>query len=200
MHTKIRFYLLATFIPLFLGCGSRYTVPVEPVGNLDGQDKIDMAITLHLSNELCSLSRELEVGYGGVLEIKGDILCENAIRVANAAFSEVIVDRANNSSSKSADHLRPVLSPQFVDVENSIGMWTGSPNHMTITMEWPLNTSEGKLIWIDTVNGSAVVKGGTRFSHQEAVQRLLLLTLGDLFTKSYVSIISSIEIRNYANR
>ena len=83
-----------------------------------------------------------------------------------------------------------------MDVENSLGMWTGSPNNMTITMEWPISTGDGKLIWIDTVNGSAVVKGGTRFSYKEVTQHHLQMTLDDLFTKSFESITSSIEIRN----
>jgi|APSaa5957512622_1039677.scaffolds.fasta_scaffold53571_2 hypothetical protein len=196
MYLNIRLYLLAAFAPLFLGCaGQLFTVPIKPIDGLNGQDKIDMAITLHLNNELCNLSRELQVGFG-VLELKGDILCENATRVANAVFSDVAVDRHGNNFSNS----RPILSSQFVNVINSIGMWTGSPSNMTITIEWKMSTSEGKLIWLDTVSGSAIVRQGTAFSYKKKRQRHLQMTLDDLYEKSFRSIISSIEIRNYAQR
>jgi len=63
-----------------------------------------------------------------------------------------------------------------------------------------MSTSEGKLIWLDTVSGSAIVRQGTAFSYKKKRQRHLQMTLDDLYEKSFRSIISSIEIRNYAQR
>jgi len=57
--------------------------------------------------------------------------------------------------------------------------------------------TNGKTIWVDTINGEGINNLGTAFSLVGNTHERVQLVMADLFKKSYVSISSSKEIRNY---
>ena len=200
MNKKMRLCLAFLLVPFLFACGSRFTMPVSTINVPDDQTQIDMPITLLLNDELCNLESELQVGFGGTLVVGGDTLCENAEIVAKKAFSQVHVIRGQNAESSDSVSSMAVLSPKFVDIEFSMAMWSGSPNNVTLSVEWPISSKDGKLIWTDTISGSAVAASGNRFTYEEIVLEQMQDALNDLFVKSYEGLVSSIEIRKFVKK
>ena len=176
------------------GCTVTYNVPIESV-DFPKINKIDMAVELYLSEELCNSKWEKKkFGDHYILPI-GSSLCINSEAVAKALFSKVQTVRNKKiGSSIDAD---AVLIPNLSVIERDRPSTIFSDQTTTILFTWALNDTKGDPIWLTTIRGEGKGPMGHPLS-KDAGREQIEMVLNDVFQQSFDEMSASHLIREFA--
>jgi hypothetical protein len=125
-----------------------------------------------------------------VIEL-GENFTINAKKLANTIFSDVVVITSPDELSKAQGDV--ILKPEVKSSKQNRPYIAWNDSTLTVIMEWLLKDRENNLLWVNTIQGEGVARVG---KDKERLQSLI----NDLFPKSYDSITSSPEIKNYAKK
>lgn len=170
-------------------------MPQMTVGNYPPSEKFDLKVVLQLSEELRSATWQIDSV--GVIQL-GMQLTHNAETVAGLLFTDVVVTTAPHMESADA-----ILIPRLVYAEEiwpPFFGWFERPV-LTVILEWTLESRNGNLIWVDTVEGK------WNAAHQSVRETIragqygnVIRVLDNLFRKSFRSISSAQAIKEFATR
>lgn len=178
---------------LIAGCGGTmvYKLDTLPVNKYPVSDKIDLTIELRISKELETYSHE---SAGEKLPL-GNLIVKNAENMSRALFRQVTVTTGIDNPTQSG--IDAILIPKIVSAAHTRPMFAYSERKLTVVLQWLLKDAEGNTIWVDTIEGVGVNEIGTAFSLNDKTRERVKLLMDDLFKKSYLSISSSKEIKNF---
>lgn len=194
MKTILRSVLCLIFILLtangLIGCaGGVLNVVVSPA-SYDPVEKINLKTMLYLDEDYQNAKWETEpMGWEPNVIMLGENFTNNTKNLANNVFSSVVVVNSESEISKGKGDV--ILKPKVKSSKQNRPLWKWHDSTLTVIVEWTLKDTEGNLIWIDTIKGEGVAK---LMQDEERLQDLIY----DLFEKSYKSMSSSPEIRDYA--
>lgn len=195
-RTGSNFFLLRILsifcVLLVSGCSYTYDPPQLTVRYYPEAQKIDLSVELLLTNEF----QNAQWADRGFILPLGEALSRNAEAMSRAVFASVVVTRAETSSK--ARNSDAILTPNMVSAQRTVGATAFSEQITTILLEWTLTDPDGKLIWVDTVQGDGIGLSGNVFTHEAKTQEQAELALTRLFQNSATAISSSPEIRSYA--
>lgn len=179
---------------LFLigGCGSAISnLETLPVAEYQESKNINLSVELIISKEFDSYSH-LSSGEELVL---GPLLVKNSENMARNLFRQIIVSKKENFSQPSS--VDAVLIPTVVSVAHTRPMCSFSDRKLSMNLQWQLKDTKGKIVWVDTVEGEGINNLGSTFTYFSNTRERVQLLMEDLFEKSYISISSSKEIKNF---
>ena len=183
---------LCTLFLLITGCGTMvYELETQPITDYPESEKIDLSVELIIPNELESYAHESSAEQLPL----GSILAENAINMSKTLFRQVVVTKNENRPPQSG--VDAILIPKIVSVAHTRPMAAYSDRKLTVIFQWLLKDIKGKTIWVDTIEGEGINNLGTAFSLESNTHERVELLMEDLFKKSYISISSSKEIKNF---
>lgn len=187
----IKIIVCALFL-LITGCGTFvYQLDTPPVSNYPAEQKINLTIELRISEELEAFTHES----GGENLPLGNILLKNVENMSRTLFRQVVITKGTYKSTQTG--VDAILIPKVVSVAHTRPIYMGSERKLTVIFQWLLKDTEGKTIWADTIDGEGVNELGSGFSLQSKTRERVRLLMEDLFKKSYLSISSSKEIKNF---
>jgi hypothetical protein len=180
---------LAGCVPVF--------VATPPLGGYPAVDPIDLEVGLILGDELRAVQvRPLASdGHEGPGFDLGSALAQSAEGVCRAVFTEVVV--GVGETPKGVDL---VVFPRVVSVRTTRPVWFWDDVPLTMVLEWKVVTPRERLIWFETIRGTASEWAGFSFPGSQVnqlVKRLDAL-FQELFLQSHAALAGSPEIRAYA--
>lgn len=180
---------------LITGCGTLvYQLDTPPVSNYPAEQKINLTIELRISEELERFAHESAAENLPL----GNILIKNAENMSRALFRQVVITKKTDKLTHAG--VNAVLIPKVVSIAHTRPMYAYSERKLTVIFQWLLKDSEGKTIWMDTIEGEGTNDIGTLFSLESNTRERVRLLMEDLFKKSYLSISSSKEIENFKSK
>lgn len=177
---------------LVSGCSYTYDAPQLTVAYYPEAHKMDLSVELLLTDEFQNAKWE---DRGFILPL-GEALSRNAEAMSRAVFASVVVVRAEMPSK--ARNSDAILTPNMMSAQRTVGATAFSEQITTILLEWTLTDPDGKLIWVDTVQGEGIGLSGNVFTHEAKTREQADLALNRLFQSSAKAISSSPEIGAYA--
>ena len=88
------------------------------------------------------------------------------------------------------------MKPKVVFIEQTFGVTAFSEAKTSVGVEWNLSDLSGNAVWVKTVKGIGLGKGGNVFTHKEHQKKRLKKALQDLFEKSQKAILTSRLLRS----
>jgi hypothetical protein len=150
-------------------------------------------VNLRLTDEFCSAKYDR---HGERIEY-GESLCQNAEGLAQATFSSTTVARGSSPAPAADAHLTPVV----VLIDRNEPMWATSEQTTTVSVEWTFSdASTGRIIWVNTFTGEGKGPKAAGMSRQEGAKIQAVTLLKELFGKTRSALLSSPEIREFAER
>ncbi len=175
------------------GCAETlvYKLNTPLVSNYPAKQKIDLKTELIIPKELEVFTYE---SAGEKLPL-GNILANNAENMSRSIFRQVVVTHGEGKPTQAG--VDAILIPKVVSIAHTRPMFAYSERKLTVIFQWLLKNSEGKTIWVDTIEGDGANDLGTAFSLESNTRERVRLLMEDLFKKSYLHISSSKEIENF---
>ena len=93
-----------------------------------------------------------------------------------------------------------VLTPRFVDLENTRTATAFGKRKMVLLMEWTATDESGKVFWVQTVEGNAQEKTGNLLTAGSHRRKVLESVKKDLSDKSARSMRQSPEFQKLAQK
>ncbi len=186
--SKLPVILVLAFLT---GCHSIINIPEVPI-EYSHKDKINLKVKLYLSEELLN-SRWGEDASSYVEVPIGETLSNNSKILLNEIFTEVVVSKDLND----AGEVIATFTPRVVMIKQTFPLWGFGDMETTIMYEWMLKDKSNNIIWADTI--TARHKGpwdSGRPKKNGLIQFNALMN--ELFQKSFNSISSSQEIKEFA--
>lgn len=181
------------------GCGFTHKISAKSFEELSSKEKIPLHVELLLPPDFCDYKFTRQRGLDWHVFPLGEAFCNGSKILANAAFTEVSV--ASGEAIPSGNRIDAKLIPKLVSVNHFMPMVAWQIQEAVIIIEWKLVDINGKMIWVDTVQGKGRNKlGAVSPMGPRKVQKTMQMAVDDLFVKSLNSIISSQEIRRYATK
>lgn len=179
---------------LLTGCTSKWDVAPKipkPLASLP----IDIKVQLVLSKEL----RETKwVGMINPMEKAvipiGEALAIHSENMARALFREVIIE--SDVATLATSPVDAVLVPRVVSVQRTQPTTIFGQQTSTMIIEWTFTDPKGKVVWVNTINGQGQTKMG--LNPKNGAQKQMAIMFEQLFMASYESILSSVEIKQFA--
>lgn len=180
------------------GCGFTHKISAKPFEKVLGKEKIPLHVVLLLSPDFCDYTfTRQRLGDWHVYPL-GEAFCNGSKMLANAAFTEVSMTL--ETTIPPGHRIDAKLIPKLVSVNHFMPMWAWQIQEAVIIIEWKLVDINGKMIWVDTVQGKGRNKLGTTFTGLRNNQETMQMAVDDLFLKSLNSVMSSREIKRYASQ
>lgn len=180
------------------GCGFTHKISAKPFEELSSKEKIPLHVELLLSPDFCDYKFTRQRGLDWHVFPLGEAFCNGSKILANAAFTEVSV--ASGEAIPSGNRIDAKLIPKLVSVNHFMPMVAWQIQEAVIIIEWKLVDINGKMIWVDTVQGKGRNKLGPALTGLRNNQETMQMAVDDLFLNSLNSIMSSQEVRRYATK
>ncbi|MFO0795297.1 MAG: hypothetical protein U0586_14700 [Candidatus Brocadiaceae bacterium] len=190
--------LLLFLTTVFAGCAHVYKCPTQPIQLNQQIDKIPLNIELVQSNELRTAQWEKH-SMGDVFRIPlGDAFLLNTESVAQKLFSSVIVTQSKSGRNNAG--VEAILIPRMVLADRTFGVTAFGDSILTFMLEWKMEDLNGNTIWVDTIKREGKEKTGNVFTNTSNAKKQIETCLTELFQKSFQTISSSPEIREFARK
>jgi len=148
--------------------------------------KLSLTAALVLTPEFCETvnkkrSEKFPVGKVACIEL------EPTLRSAFASLTRV------DDSSKAGD-AQVVLEPKFADVGATQKAFAFSSRELVILVEWTVRDHSGKVVWLETVQGSAKRHIGNTFTHGSNLKHIVQDSVQDMAQQSAAKMSSSPQL------
>lgn len=177
-------FLLSAVMCVTGGCMTlSYDAPATPL-SFAPPAKHMLAVDLHLSEELRQAKWE---GDPGPIFV-GRALEANSEALARALFSDVAVIKGGQAAAPG----RNTLTPRVVTIARDRPAMGYNDQTTNIFLLWELKDRDGRLVWVETINGegkAALIKADEQVN----------AALTNLFQQSLQAMAQSVEIRRLAS-
>ncbi len=157
-----------------------------------GPDRLPLKADLVLSPEFCGLKKRQSMAIKDVLNL-GKAACPKLQAELSAIFSDL--RRVDAAPAVGTSTAQIVVIPKFVDVSATQPLVPSSQRKLVITLEWTIQDSAGRPIWLQTVQGSSQHKLGWVVT-TKGVTALVDAAIDDLAEESVTRMSSARELRN----
>jgi hypothetical protein len=184
---------------VFLGCSNIQPAPKVPLAGFPTKPKIPLMVALRLTDELrAAKSGRRQMGDEEFTVIPlGENLALNAESLARASFKAVQV--VHNNGTNVGGSVDAILTPRFVSSVRVLSTFPVEFEHkIAVVLEWVLTDLDGNIIWLDTITGQGRITDYKAFDFAGNAGRLLESLFSDRFYRAYDSLLSSPEIRKFA--
>lgn len=179
-----------------LGCTVVFKPRIKPVADHPANERLDLRVHLHFDDDFLNAEWRTKSDRTYILPV-GQILKENTQLLAQSLFREVVVTQGDQE--RPVDPVDATLIPRVVSVDRSLTVFAFGEAHTVITVEWPLASATGELVWVATIQGKGTAMNGNLFSLRNQVRKQVQGAINDLFAKSYAAISGSQEIKTFVS-
>jgi hypothetical protein len=195
IHAAVFIVLL---VCLGVACTHTYAVPDISLARHQSADKIPIRVGLVLTQEFTEAKWEKH-RLGDTFRIEvGPKLAKGVDEMTSLLFLNALsvpeVEKIPRSS------VNAVLIPRVLFIERALGASAWGESVLSIGIEWRLEDTAGRLIWIDSVVGEGRVETGSGFTHSRNTETQIRLALEDLFGKAVTALRGSVEIAAFSVR
>lgn len=171
----LSFALLATLS----GSGAAQTAPTST-------QKLQLKAALVLTPEFCSTTTKK----GHEKFLVGKAACAEL----EPALKETFVDLAKVDDPSKAGAAQVVLEPKFIDVAATQVKIAFSNRELDVIVEWTVRDQSGKVVLLDTVQGSAKRHGGNTFTYGRNLKHIVEDSAKDMAEQSAAKLSSAPEM------
>jgi hypothetical protein len=157
-----------------------------------GPDKLPLKADLVLSPQFCGVKKRQSIAIKDVLNV-GKAACPKLQDKLGAIFSDL--RRVDTAPAAGTSAAQVVLIPRVVDVNSTEPLVPSSQRRLVITLEWTIQNSAGRPIWLQTVQGSSQHKQGL-FVTKKGMTALVDAAIDDLAEQSVSKMSSARELRD----
>jgi len=183
-------YLPGILMIILCGCAFSHELSVKPVRKVSIEEKIPIRVALELSPDFCNYHYSWQMGVSDRHNFPlGKAFRRGAEMVSEAAFFDVSV--TSKDVKPPAHKIAGIITPQVIHVDIMGAPWKGYRQTTLMMIKWTFTDHSGKIIWVKTCKGEADDKG-------KGWLEMVQASLDDLFRKSLESILSSQEIKKFA--
>lgn len=186
--------VLALLSGSHIGCTVVFKPRIKPVMDYPESERLDLRVHLHFDNDFLDAEWRSKLDRTYILPV-GQILKENAQLLAQSVFREVVVTEGDQE--RLADSVDATLIPRVVSVDRSLSVFAFGKADTVITVEWPLATTTGVVVWVATIQGKGTAMNGNNFTLHNQVRKQVQGAINDLFAKSHAAISRSPEIKAF---
>ncbi len=111
------------------------------------------------------------------------------------ALKDVFTTLTRTEDSSKAGAAQVVLEPKFADVGSTQKAFAFSNRELTVLVDWTVRDQSGKVIWMETVQGSAKRHMGNAFTHGGNLKHIVNDSVEDMAQQSAAKMSSSPELR-----
>ena len=180
---------------LATGCTHTYKQPIHEVDLTSANNKIDMAVTLVITDDYRNAKWEEQTMTDTFVLPIGENLVHHTERLIQSVFVHSVVSDAENKSFRNEKDVKYLLTPRVAYIEQSFGVTAFSKATTSIAVEWALTRTTGEPVWVETINGVGVGQPGNVFTAGGQQKRRFQAALQDLFQKSQEAMLSSPLLR-----
>jgi hypothetical protein len=155
-------------------------------------ERLPLKADLVLSPEFCAVKKRQSIAIKDVLNV-GKAACPKLQDRLGAIFSDL--RRVDTAPAAGTSTAQIVLIPKFVDVNSTQPLVPSSQRKLVITLEWTIQNSAGRPIWLQTVQGSSQHKLGWIVT-KKGMTALVDAAIDDLAEVSVSKMSSARELRD----
>ena len=149
--------------------------------------KLSLTAALVLTPEFCATvnkkkSEKFPVGKSACMQL------EPALKGSFASLTRV------DDSSKAGD-AQIVLEPKFADVGATQRAFAFSSRELVVLVEWTVRDGSGKVVWLETVEGSAKRHIGNTFTHGKNLKHIVEDAVEDMAEQTAAKMSSAPQLR-----
>ena len=138
--------------------------------------KLSLTAALVLTPEFCATvnkkgSEKFKVGNAACIEL-------------GPAFKGIFSSLTQVDDSSKAGNVQVVLEPKFADVGATQKAFAFSNRELVLLVEWTVRDQSGKVMWLETVQGSAKRHIGNAFTYRGNLKHILEDSAKDLAEQS----------------
>jgi hypothetical protein len=156
-----------------------------------GQDpapqKLALSAALVLTPEFCATVSKKKPGKFPV----GKSACEQLGPALAGIFTSL---KPVDDSSKAGD-ARVVLEPKFADVGATRRAFAFSDRELDVLVEWTARNQSGKVVWLETVEGTAKRHQGNTFTHRSNLKHIVEDSVRNMSEQSAAKMAASPQLR-----
>jgi hypothetical protein len=157
------------------------------------EPKLPVRAALVLTPDFCA-SR---VAHGAHDPKKGLEVGKVACLQLEPAIREDFENLATVADAQKTGGAQLVLIPEFIDVGVAIeGVTAFSDQELTLLLQWTAKDASGRMVWLETVRGSAIRHVGNVFTARKNRRLIIDDAVQDAAVESSRKILSSPELRN----
>jgi hypothetical protein len=128
----------------------------------------------------------------------GELLCPAAESAVQQVFEKYT--RVESLPEKGSASGKVIITPRFVDLENTRTVTAFGKRKMVLLVEWTATDEAGKVFWVQTVEGNAKEKTGNLFTAGGHRRKMLESIKKDLTDKSVQAMRLSPEFQKLAQK
>jgi hypothetical protein len=182
---------------LLVACSHVYRAPAEGLLQGPAAERIPLTVGLRLSDALLTAQESgHSLGQRWRFEL-GGCLTRNAKAVTEDVFQKVVLVSPGDAAP--AAGVDAWLTPALLSVDRTVGTMPWNDVSVRVAMEWAVEDAQGRLVWVETLRGSASGKAGWFFTRRER-ERELRAALEQAFGAAQEQLSSAPEIRRLAAR
>ena len=157
-----------------------------------GPNRLPLKADLVLSPDFCATKKRQSMAIKDVMNV-GKAACPKLQDKLGAIFSDL--SRVDAAPAVGASAAQVILIPKFIDVSSTQPLVPSSQRKLVITLEWTIQNSAGRPIWLQTVQGSSQHKLGWIVT-TKGVTALVDAAIDDLVEESVSRMSSARELRD----
>jgi hypothetical protein len=150
------------------------------------QQKLSLTAALVLTPEFCETVNKK----GAEKFPVGKTACVELEPVLKGSFASLT--RVDDSSK--AGNAQVVLEPKFADVGATQKAFAFSNRELVVLVEWTVRDQSGKVVWLETVQGSAKRHIGNAFTHGSNLKHIVEDSVQDVAEQSAAKMSSSPQL------
>lgn len=163
-------------------------------GHETPQPKLTQRAALVLSSKFCATKKRQSAAVFDVLPV-GKAACAALEAELDKVFSDL--NRVDKAPVPGAGGARIILIPKFVDINATQPLLGSSQRELVVLLEWTVQDTDGKIIWLKTVQGSSRHKLGWVIT-KNSQGALTDAAIGELARSSAEAMSTAPEIRRLA--
>ena len=152
--------------------------------------KLSLTAALVLTPEFCATVNKK----GAEKFAVGKAACDELEPVLKGIFTSLT--RVDDSSN--AGDAQVVLEPKFSDVGATQRGFAFSSRELVVLLEWTARDPSGKVLWLDTAQGSAKRHQGNAFTHGSNVKHIVKDAVQDAAEQSAAKMSSSPQLLKFS--
>lgn len=181
MHSRTQRWLIGLSLAM-----TTLSVPGAAQTAPDSPQQLRLTAALVLTPEFCATttkkgSEKFQVGKAACSELE-------------PALKGTFVDLVKVDDSSKAGAAQVVLEPKFVDVAATSVKIAFSNRELDVVVEWTVRDQSGRVILLDTVQGSAKRHGGNAFTYSSNLKHIVEDSVKEMAQQSALKLSSAPEM------
>jgi hypothetical protein len=158
-------------------------------------NKLALTAALVLTPEFCATVKK--VGSALVNQEKFDVGKE-ACKQLEPGLATVFTELKRVADSSETAGAQVVIEPKFADVGATQKAFAFSKRELVVVVEWTIRDRDGKVLWLETIDGSAKRNIGNAFTHGKNMKHIVEDAVQNVTEESAAKMISATQLQKYS--